>query len=99
MQAGPPNNSTRTNLYNRRLCPEGLEEARRALEFALEELEECRRDREVLRIRNACEKDWLAVVPATDASLVSSSYREPESYSERRRALEEIEREIPGYLD
>jgi len=36
---------------------EQLEEARRALRLALEELEKYRKDREVLRLRNACEKD------------------------------------------
>ena len=65
------------------------------MELALEELEKYRRDREVLRLRNACGKGWLAVVLATDALLISFGYKKPESYSERRRALEELEAKHP----
>ena len=42
-----------------------LEGAWRALKLAFEELERYRRDREPLRLRNACEKGWLAIVLAT----------------------------------
>ena len=62
---------------------ERLREARKILELAFEELERYRRDREVLRLRDACEKGWLAVVLATDTLLVSLGFRKPESYSER----------------
>ena len=72
-----------------------LEEARKALKLALEELERYRKDREGLRLRNACEKGWLAVILATDTLLVSSGYKKPESYSERRRALEDLEVRYP----
>jgi len=72
-----------------------LGEAKKALELALEELEKYRKNREVLRLRNACEKGWLAMVLATDALLVSFGYKKPESYSERRRALEELEAKHP----
>ena len=74
---------------------EQLEEAKRALKLALEELEKYRRDREVLRLRNACEKGWLAIVLATDILLVNFDYKKPESYSERRRALEDLEAKHP----
>jgi len=69
--------------------------AKRALELALEELEKYRKDREALRLRDACEKGWLAVVLATDALLISFGYKKPESYGERRRALEELEAKHP----
>ena len=74
---------------------EWLGEAKKALELALEELEKYRKNREVLRLRNACEKGWLAIVLATDTLLVSFGYKKPESYSERRRALEELEAKHP----
>jgi len=47
-----------------------LEEARKALALAFEELREFHKDKEPLRLRDACEKGWLAVVLATDALLV-----------------------------
>ena len=70
---------------------ERLEEARRVLKLAFEELERYRRDCEPLRLRNACEKGWLALVLATDVLLVNFGYRRPESYSERRRMLKDLE--------
>ena len=72
-----------------------LGEAKRALELAFGELEKYRKDRGVLRLRNACEKGWLAVVLATDALLISFGYKKPESYSERRKALEDLEAKHP----
>lgn len=72
-----------------------LEEARKALKLAFEELEKYRKDREVLRLRNTCEKGWLAVVLATDTLLTGLGYKRPESYSERRRALEDLEAKYP----
>ena len=72
-----------------------LEEAKKALRLAFEELEEYRREREILRLRNACEKGWLAMVLATDTLLVNFDYKKPESYSERRRALEDLEAKHP----
>jgi len=72
-----------------------LEDAKKALKLALEELEKYRKDREVLRLRNACEKGWLAVVLATDTLLINFGYKKPESYSERRRALEDLEARYP----
>ena len=72
-----------------------VEEAERALRLAFEEVERYRRDRDVLRLRDACENGWLAVVLATDALLVRYGYRRPESYSERRRLLKELEGKLP----
>ena len=67
-----------------------LEEAKRALELANRELEEFRRGRDSLRLRDACEKGWLAVLLATDALLAKLG--KPESYSERRTLLRELEK-------
>jgi len=72
-----------------------LEEARRALEFALRELEEYRKDRETLRLRDACEKGWLAALLATDALLTKHGFKKPESYAERRTLLRELEKKVP----
>jgi len=70
-----------------------LEEAKRALELANRELEEFRRERDSLRLRDACEKGWLAVLLATDALLAELG--KPESYSERRTLLRELEKKMP----
>lgn len=48
---------------------------REALELARKELEEFRKDRELLRLRNACEKEWLATVLATDELLANLSFK------------------------
>ena len=48
-----------------------------------------------MRLRNACEEGWPAVVLATDTLLVNFSYKPPESYSERRRMLEDLEVKHP----
>ena len=63
----------------------------RALKLAFEELERYRRDREPLRLRNACEKGWLAIVLATDVLLANFGYRRLESYSGRRRMVKDLE--------
>ena len=72
-----------------------LEEARRALELALNELKEYRTGREPLRLRDACEKGWLAVLLATDALLTRHGFKKPESYAERRTLLRELEKKVP----
>ncbi len=71
-----------------------LGEARKALRLAREELGKYRKDREALRLRDACEKGWLAVTLATDALLVKYGYKRPESYSERR-LLRDLESAYP----
>jgi len=53
-----------------------LGEARKALRLAREELGKYRKDREALRLRDACEKGWLAVTLATDALLVKTATRD-----------------------
>jgi hypothetical protein len=69
-----------------------LEEARKALALAFEELREFHKDKEPLRLRDACEKGWLAVVLATDALLVELGFEKPKSYAERRALLRELEK-------
>jgi hypothetical protein len=44
-------------------------EAGKALEPARRELQELRRGREAPRLRDACEKRWLAALIATDALI------------------------------
>jgi hypothetical protein len=70
-----------------------LEEAKNALKLANEELKSFRG--EALRLRDACEKGWLAVLLATDALLAELGFRKPESYAERRILLRELERKMP----
>jgi len=72
-----------------------LEEAKRALELALKEVEEYRMDRETLRLRDACEKGWLAALLATDVLLAKHGFKKPESYAERRTLLRELEKKVP----
>jgi hypothetical protein len=72
-----------------------LEDARKALDLALMELEEYRKDREVLRLRDACEKGWLAALLATDALLAELGFGKPGSYAERRALLRELESRVP----
>jgi len=69
-----------------------LEEAKRTLSHAWEELERFDRDKDPLRLRNACEKGWLATILATDELLKAFNYKNPESYRERRELLEDLER-------
>lgn len=72
-----------------------LEDARKALDLALMELEEYRKGREVLRLRDACEKGWLAALLATEALLAELGFGKPGSYAERRALLRELESRVP----
>jgi len=51
-----------------------IEEAKKALDMAFKEVKEFRKDRESLRLRDACEKGWLAIVLAIDALLVELGF-------------------------
>jgi hypothetical protein len=77
------------------LCSTFIDEAKKALSLAFKEVEEFRRDREFLRLRDACEKGWLAVVLVTDALLTEFGFKKPESYTERRTFLKELEKKFP----
>jgi hypothetical protein len=72
-----------------------LEDARKALDLALMGLEEYRKGREVLRLRDACEKGWLAALLATEALLAELGFGKPGSYAERRALLRELESRVP----
>jgi hypothetical protein len=84
---------SKDQCFNQHLATSALEEAKKALELANEELKSFRG--ETLKLRDACEKGWLAVLLATDALLAELSFRKPESYAERRILLRELERKMP----
>jgi hypothetical protein len=86
---------SKDQCFNQHLATSALEEAKKALELANEELKSFHRGREALRLRDACEKGWLAVLLATDALLAELGFRKPESYAERRMLLRELERKMP----
>lgn len=65
------------------------------MDLALMELEEYRRGREVPRLRDACEKGWLAALLATDALLAELGFGKPGSHAERRALLRELESRVP----
>ncbi len=52
-------------------------------------------DCEILRLRNACEEGWLAIILATDILLTSFGCRKPDSYSGRRSILGDLEARYP----
>jgi hypothetical protein len=64
------------------------------LEAARKELLESRGD--PVRVRDAAEKAWNAVVEATDALIYAFTGSRPMSHYERRVALREIERRFEG---
>jgi len=67
-----------------------LEEARRTLSKAFEELREGVKSGDMLRIRDACEKGWLATVKAVDAMLLSYGFEEAKTHVDRRRKLRDL---------
>ena len=71
-----------------------LEEARRVLSRAFEELREGIESRDVLRVRDACEKGWLATVKAVDALLLSYGFEESKTHVDRRRKLRDLSRKV-----
>jgi uncharacterized protein (UPF0332 family) len=71
-----------------------LEEARRVLSKAFEELREGVRSGDVLRIRDACEKGWLATVKAVDALLLSYGFEETKTHVDRRRKLRDLSKKV-----
>jgi uncharacterized protein (UPF0332 family) len=71
-----------------------LEEARRVLSRAFEELREGVRSGDVLRIRDACEKGWLATVKAVDALLLSYGFEETKTHVDRRRKLRDLSKKV-----
>ena len=68
--------------------------ARRVLYKAFEELREGVRSGDVLRIRDACEKGWLATVKAVDALLLSYGFEETKTHVDRRRKLRDLSKKV-----
>lgn len=69
-----------------------LEEARKFIEYASEELDKGLRDGREEAIRDAAEKAWLAVVKAIEALLIAKGYGEEEikTYRQKRLALDSL---------
>jgi len=71
-----------------------LEEARRILSKAFEGLREGVRSGDVVRVRDACEKGWLATIKAIDALLLSYGLGEAGTHVDRRRKLKDLSKRI-----
>ncbi len=67
-------------------------EAEEVFRKAMEEYHEAARERDRIKLRDACEKGWLATVKLIDALLVSRGYKPAESHSDRRNKLWEIQK-------
>ncbi len=77
-------NYERTSKRGGRLLPKGFGGAG-----------EGKRDSDPLKVRDAAEKAWNAVVQATNALLAKRNFPLPQSHIERRRTLGELERQDP----
>jgi uncharacterized protein (UPF0332 family) len=71
-----------------------LGEARRILSKAFEELREGVKSGDTLRIRDACEKGWLATIRAVNALLLSYGFEEAKTHVDRRRKLRDLSRRV-----
>jgi len=71
-----------------------LEEARKMLFKAFEELREGVKSGDVVRVRDACEKGWLATIKAIDALLLSYGFEEARTHVNRRRKLRDLSKRI-----
>jgi len=71
-----------------------LEEARRILSKAFEELRDGVKSGDALRVRDACEKSWLATVKAADAPLLSYGFEESKTHVDRRRKLRDLSKKV-----
>jgi len=67
-----------------------LQEARGILAKAFQELEEGIKKGNSLKVRDACDKGWLAAVTAVDALLIRREYEEAKTHADRRRKLREL---------
>jgi hypothetical protein len=67
-----------------------IQEAREVLLRAFQELEEGVKRGDLLRVRNSCEKGWLAVVKAVDALFIKYGYEEAKTHIDRRKKLREL---------
>jgi hypothetical protein len=71
-----------------------LHEARQILAKALQELEEGAKGGDQLKVRDSCEKGWLAAVTAVDALLITHGYEEAKTHADRRRKLRELAEKV-----
>ncbi len=71
-------------------APSRLREAKEILARALQELDEGVKSGDLLKVRDSCEKGWLAVVTAVDALLVRYGYEEAITHPDRRRKLRDL---------
>ncbi|KPV65049.1 MAG: Archaeal PaREP1/PaREP8 family protein [Candidatus Bathyarchaeota archaeon BA1] len=68
-----------------------IREAEEIFSKAMEEYCEATKERDRIKLRDACEKGWLTAVKLIDALLVSRGYKPAESHAERRSKLWEIQ--------
>jgi hypothetical protein len=71
-------------------APSKLREAKEILARALQELDEGVKSGDLLKVRDSCEKGWLAVVTAVDALLIRYGYEEAKAHPDRRRKLGDL---------
>ncbi len=71
-------------------APSKLREAKEILARALQELDEGVKSGDLLKVRDSCEKGWLAVVTAVDALLIRYGYEEAKTHPDRRRKLRDL---------
>lgn len=70
-----------------------VEDSKKFLEEAVKEFEEEVRGNDVVRIRDAVEKVWNAIVQSTNALMLKFMDKVPSSRWERRRLIHELEKE------
>ncbi|RJX15216.1 hypothetical protein CW703_07180 [Candidatus Bathyarchaeota archaeon] len=71
-----------------------LEDAFKALEYARGEYKEYLKTRDPVKLRNICEKGWLAVALATDYLITCAGVEKPHRRIERNELLEELEERV-----
>ena len=72
-----------------------IDDAMRFIEEALKEFRDGIANNDMIRVRDAAEKAWNAVIQATNALILYYIGKTPSSHWERRRLLRELEREKP----
>ncbi len=68
-----------------------IREAEEIFTKAMKEYYEAAKEKDRIKLRDACEKGWLATVKLIDALLMSRGYKTAESHSDRRNKLWEIQ--------
>ena len=72
-----------------------IDDAVKFVEEALGEFRDGVANNDIVRVRDAAEKAWNAVIQATNALILHYLGKTPSSHWERRRLLRELEREKP----